>query len=88
MGTEINCQPVENEEYHRISNQRALLALRPRQKTQLLDNKVTTNNLQPGTIGTAGNFANLVVSLRILVVKQMLIEAAQGWTCETQSASA
>ena len=59
--TEVNCQPVENEEYQRISSQRALLALRPRQKTKLLDNTVSGNILKPGTMGTTGNLSNFVV---------------------------
>ncbi|KAL9101546.1 MAG: hypothetical protein Q9163_003201 [Psora crenata] len=60
--TEINCLPVENDEYHRITNQRALLALRPKEKTKLLNTVVPGGGsiLNPGTTGRGGDFTNFI----------------------------
>ena len=60
--TEINCLPVENDEYHRITNQRALLALRPKPKTRVMDDISSGNLLNPGTMGTTRDFSNFIVS--------------------------
>ncbi|KAG8530839.1 uncharacterized protein KY384_004196 [Bacidia gigantensis] len=58
--TEINCQPVENSRYQRFTNQRALLSLRPKQKTKLLEDTPSGNVLNPGTIGAPADFRNFI----------------------------
>lgn len=67
MRTEINCLPVENDEYKRITEQRSLLAHRPKQKIRVLEDLPSGNLLNPGTMGVAGDFRNFIVRLTAIV---------------------
>ncbi|KMU92656.1 transcription initiation factor IIF subunit beta [Coccidioides immitis H538.4] len=49
---EFNCLPVENEEYHRIAEKRALEALKPKRETKFIE-RVTGKMLQPKTAQAA-----------------------------------
>lgn len=64
--TEINCLPVENEEYRQIMEERTKQALKPKRETKFLTGNVSAhggNLLAPGTLGAAGNFENFIVGL-------------------------
>ncbi|KAL9638716.1 MAG: hypothetical protein Q9164_001389, partial [Protoblastenia rupestris] len=77
--TEINCLPVENDEYHRITDQRALLALRPKEKTKILNTIVPGGGsiLNPGTTGPGGDFTNFINKANPLRRKGQLLKTAR-----------
>ncbi|KAL9130051.1 MAG: hypothetical protein Q9217_001655 [Psora testacea] len=77
--TEINCLPVENDEYQRITDQRALLALRPKEKTKLLNTIVPGGGsiLNPGTTGSAGDFTNFINKANPVRRKGQMLKAAR-----------
>lgn len=57
VADEFNCIPVENEEYHRISEARALEALKQKRETKFVP-KISNKILQPKTVvpGDKGAF--------------------------------
>ncbi|MCJ1251569.1 hypothetical protein MMC30_008804 [Trapelia coarctata] len=60
---EINCRPVENQEYRQLMDERAREALKSRPATQVLGGRASTlggNLLQPGTLGAPGTFNNFI----------------------------
>ena len=60
----MNCLPVENEEYQRLMEERAMEVFKARRETQLLGGRTSANAgnlLAPGTLGAAGNFGNFIV---------------------------
>ena len=61
---EINCLPVENEEYSIIMNERTKQAMKPKRETKLLTGHVFAhggNLLAPGTLGPSGSFGTFIV---------------------------
>lgn len=65
---EINCLPIENEEYARIMTQRAKEAQAPKRETELITGVGPNagNLLAPGHLGAGGNFGNFIVRPCIL----------------------
>lgn len=67
--TEINCLPVENDEYGMIMNERTKQAMKPKRETKLLTGNVFShggNLLAPGTLGPSGSFNNFIVRTALL----------------------
>ena len=60
---EINCLPVENEEYAHIMAQRTAAAAKPKRETRFLaDLRPNPGNLlAPGTLGSNGYFESFIV---------------------------
>ena len=62
---ELNCLPVETQEYRELMDQRTRQALTAKRETQLLPGLASShagNLLAPGTLGAPGNFNNFIVS--------------------------
>lgn len=61
---EINCLPIENEEYTRIMAARNAKAAKPKREIKFLSDIGANpgNLLAPGTLGSTGNFADFIVS--------------------------
>ena len=57
---EFNCLPVENEEYQRLAEERALESLKPKRETKFIE-KVPGKMLQPKTVAAADK-SNFIVS--------------------------
>ena len=57
---EVNCLPVENDEYRSIMTHRNEQALKPKKETKFIDGVITSNVLHPGTMG--GGFDDFIVS--------------------------
>jgi transcription initiation factor TFIIF subunit beta len=59
--TELNCLPVENEQYRHIMDERARAELKPKRETQYLGKGTAGgNSLNPGTLGQSGSFDNFI----------------------------
>ncbi|KAI9651927.1 MAG: hypothetical protein M1829_002104 [Trizodia sp. TS-e1964] len=61
--TEINCLPLENEEYSQLMVERTKLAAKPKRETKYLKHNIHTTAgdlLAPGTLGGAGNFGAFI----------------------------
>lgn len=61
---EINCLPVENEEYRQVMDERTRQSMKPKRETKLMSGPVAAhagNLLAPGTLGTPGNFETFIV---------------------------
>ena len=74
--TEINCLPVENDEYKRVMDERANQALKPKKETQFLTGLVSShagNLLAPGTLGSPGNFNKFIVCAISSFTRALLI---------------
>jgi hypothetical protein len=62
---EVNCNPVENAEYAQLVAERARQASKPKRGTVMLKGDVSmmsSNLLQPGTLGKGGDFRSFTVS--------------------------
>jgi transcription initiation factor TFIIF subunit beta len=64
---EVNCQPIENEEYRRVMAARTREAMRPKKQTGFIGGLGATmsggNILAPGTLGGSGGFNSFIVSI-------------------------
>ena len=61
---ELNCFPVENQEYRELMDERTRQAITAKRETQLLTGLASShagNLLAPGTLGAPGNFNNFIV---------------------------
>ncbi|KAI9868985.1 MAG: hypothetical protein M1813_002808 [Trichoglossum hirsutum] len=60
---EVNCLPVENEEYERLMQARTAESMKPKRETKFLEGNISVtggNLLAPGTLGDAGNFQKFI----------------------------
>ena len=64
---EINCLPIENEEYTRLMAEKALQDAKPKKETKFLSGMGSnpSNLLAPGTLGASGDFGGFIVSIII-----------------------
>ena len=64
MYREVNCLPVENEEYRKIMDERAKQEMKPKRETQVLRGLPSHagNVLNSGASGSAG-FSNFIVGV-------------------------
>ena len=63
--SEVNCLPVENDEYRQVMDQRTKQEMKPSRETQVLSGPASShggNVLYPGSLGTSGNFNDFIVS--------------------------
>jgi transcription initiation factor TFIIF subunit beta len=65
VADEFNCIPVENEEFERISEARALEALKPKHETKFVP-KITGKMLQPKNLVPGDKGAFVVSDIGIL----------------------
>jgi len=78
--TEINCLPVENEDYRRVMDERARQELKPKRETQMLTGRASAhagNVLNPGTLGKPGTFASFIKPSGIQRTKGQDLKAAR-----------
>ena len=67
--TEINCLPVENDEYRQVMDKRAKQATKPKKETQIMPGHIPSNVnnvIIPGTLGTNGSFGTFIVWITYL----------------------
>ena len=77
--SEVNCLPVENEEYRRVMDQRTRQEMKPLRETQMLSGPASShggNVLYPGALGSSGSFNNFIVSIAIRC-KEVLINISK-----------
>ncbi|KAI9787375.1 MAG: hypothetical protein M1816_007508 [Peltula sp. TS41687] len=76
---EINCLPVENDEYKRIRHERALKSFQPKAQTKFLTdaNSNPGSLLAPGTLGGAGNFKDFIRTAPTQAAKKQETKAAR-----------
>ncbi|MCJ1449134.1 MAG: hypothetical protein MMC23_009653 [Stictis urceolatum] len=59
--TEVNCLPVENEQYRRIMDERTRSELKPKREIQFITAAAPgANSLNPGTLGNSGTFTSFI----------------------------
>ena len=83
MRTEINCLPVENDDYKQTMDERANQALKPKRETQILSGLVSShagNLLAPGTLGSPGNFEKFIVRALPSPSPALLIHLENNWS--------